>query len=199
MPPDSTTVTACCSRRANRSLPPWPNESAWRRRVRVSAMQPRFPTTTARGLLISCATPAARVPTEAIRSLTISWDPARLNITGEEVAEELARTKPRIALGAGGGGRGSEAEPGTTSISVTAWMMQPGDDKVVAERIYGVLSAKRGPRSTAMPAPSANVSGRWDVEIEFFSSRSKHTLFIEQDGNWILAIILLGFASADRS
>src|SRR6266542_1092538 len=70
---------------------------------------------------------------------------------------------------------------------VTAWMMQPGDDKVVAERIYGVLSAKRGPRSTAMPAPSANVSGRWDVEIEFFSSRSKHTLFIEQDGNWIQA------------
>jgi D-glucosaminate-6-phosphate ammonia-lyase len=118
-------------------------------------------------------------------ALIISWDPARLNITGEEVAEELARTKPRIALGGGGGGRGSEAEPGTTSISVTAWMMQPGDDKVVAERIYGVLSAKRGPRSTAMPAPSANVSGRWDVEIEFFSSQSRHTLFIEQDGNWI--------------
>ena len=70
-------------------------------------------------------------------------------------------------------------------MSVTAWMMQPGDDKVVAERIYAVLSAKRGPRSTAMPAPSANVSGRWDVDIEFFSSRSRHTLFIEQDGNWI--------------
>ena len=36
-----------------------------------------------------------------------------------------------------------------------------------------------------MPAPSANVSGRWDVDIEFFSSKSRHTLFIEQDGNWI--------------
>ncbi len=118
-------------------------------------------------------------------SLIITWDPARLNITGEEVAEELARTRPRIALGAGGGGRDSEVEPGTTSISVTAWMMQPGDDKVVAERISNVLSAKRGPRSTAMTAPSANVSGRWDVDIEFFSSRSRHTLFIEQNGNWI--------------
>ena len=64
-------------------------------------------------------------------------------------------------------------------------MMQPGDDKVVAERLFAVLSAKRSPRSTAMPAPSANVSGRWDVDIEFFSSRSRHTLFIEQDGNWI--------------
>jgi hypothetical protein len=117
-------------------------------------------------------------------SLMIAWDPSTLHITGEEVAEELARTKPRIALG-GGGGRGSELEPGMTSISVTAWMMQPGDDKVVADRIYNVLSAKRAPRSTAMPAPAANVSGRWDVEIEFFSSKSRHTLFIEQDGNWL--------------
>jgi L-seryl-tRNA(Ser) seleniumtransferase len=116
-------------------------------------------------------------------SLTITWDPAKLHITGDEVAEEVARTKPRIALG--GDTRGDDAEPGTTSISVTAWMMQPGDDKVVADRIYGVLSATRSPRSTDMTAPATNVSGRWDVEVEFFSSRSRHTLFIEQDGNWI--------------
>jgi seryl-tRNA(Sec) selenium transferase len=116
-------------------------------------------------------------------SLTIVWDPSKLHITGEEVAEELARTRPRIALG--GDPRGSEAEPGTTAISVTAWMMQPGDDKIAAERIYAVLSATRGPRSTQMTAPSADVSGRWDVDIEFFSGRSRHTLFVEQDGNWI--------------
>jgi D-glucosaminate-6-phosphate ammonia-lyase len=115
-------------------------------------------------------------------SLTISWDPAKLHITGEEVAEELARTKPRIALG---GGEGNEADPGTTFISVTAWMMQSGDDKVVADRIYDVLSRKRSPRSTPMTAPGANLSGRWDVAVEFFSSTSRHTLFIEQDGNWI--------------
>src|SRR5881628_3804883 len=72
-------------------------------------------------------------------ALIISWDPAKLHITAEELAEELATNKPRIAVGAGGGGRGNEDEPGTTSISVTAWKMQPGDDKVVAERIYGVL------------------------------------------------------------
>jgi D-glucosaminate-6-phosphate ammonia-lyase len=117
-------------------------------------------------------------------SLTISWDPAKLNITGEEVSEELARTKPRIALG-GGGGRGGEVDPGTTSISVTAWMMQPGDDKVVAERIHSVLSRKRSPKTTTTAAPGSNLTGRWDVEIEFFSSKSQHTLFIQQDGNWI--------------
>src|SRR5207237_2856180 len=74
--------------------------------------------------------------------LIITWDPAKLHITGEEVAEDLARTEPRIALGAGAGGgrRGSEPDPGTTSISVTAWMMQPGDDEIVADRNYGVLA-----------------------------------------------------------
>lgn len=115
-------------------------------------------------------------------ALRIAWDPTALHITGEEVAEQLARTKPRIALGAGGRG---QADSGTTSISVTAWMMQPGDDKVVAERIHAVLSATREPRPTTVPAASTDLSGRWDVDIEFFSSRSRHTLFLEQDGNWL--------------
>src|SRR4030095_1586969 len=51
--------------------------------------------------------------------LLVTWDPAKLNITGEEVAEELARNKPRIALGSGSGGgrRGSEPDSGTSAIS----------------------------------------------------------------------------------
>ena len=34
-------------------------------------------------------------------TLTISWDPDTLHITGEEVAENFARSKPRIAVGSG--------------------------------------------------------------------------------------------------
>ena len=36
-----------------------------------------------------------------------------------------------------------------------------------------------------MTRPAANISGRWDVDVKFFSSKSQHALFIEQDGNWI--------------
>lgn len=32
-------------------------------------------------------------------------------------------------------------------------------------------------------APAANLSGRWDVDIEFFSSKSRHTLTLEQENN----------------
>ncbi|HMC61757.1 MAG TPA: hypothetical protein VKJ01_21370, partial [Candidatus Solibacter sp.] len=123
-------------------------------------------------------------------ALTISWDPAKLHITGEEVSEELATTKPRIALGGAGGGgrggRGAAADAGSTSVSITAWMMNPDDVKTVADRMYAVLSQKRSPKPvTATPAPAANLSGRWDVDIEFFSSKSQHTLYIAQDGNRI--------------
>jgi len=123
--------------------------------------------------------------------LTISWDPAKLHITGEELAEVLATSKPRIALGGGGGGggrggRGGAADAGSTSISITAWQMQPGDDKVVADRLHAVLSQKRSPSSASPPAaPAANLSGRWEVDVEFFSSKSRHTLFLMQDGNRI--------------
>jgi seryl-tRNA(Sec) selenium transferase len=119
-------------------------------------------------------------------SLAIMWDSTKLHVTGEELAEELARTRPRIAIGGGiGGGRGADVPPGTTGVTVTAWQMQPGEDKIVAERLHAVLSRRRPPRPAEMPAPAANLSGRWDVDVEFFSSRSQHTLYIEQDGNWI--------------
>jgi D-glucosaminate-6-phosphate ammonia-lyase len=110
--------------------------------------------------------------------LNIYWDPSKLNITGEEIAEELARNKPRVAIG-------GETRDGKASISITTGQMQPGNDKIVADRIYGVLSQKRMPKPTTLDAPAANISGRWDADIEFFSSTSKHTFFMEQDGNWI--------------
>ena len=63
--------------------------------------------------------------------------------------------------------------------------MQPGNDKVVAERIVNLLSQQRS-KPKEMAPPAANLTGRWDVDIEYFSSRSQHTFFIEkQDNNWI--------------
>ena len=36
-----------------------------------------------------------------------------------------------------------------------------------------------------MVAPSGNVGGQWDVDVQFFSSTIKHSFNIQQDGNWI--------------
>jgi D-glucosaminate-6-phosphate ammonia-lyase len=102
----------------------------------------------------------------------------KFHITGEEVAELFARTKPRIAIG-------GRTEGDVTSLSITTGQMQPGNDKVVAQRIVAVLSEKRPPRSESMPAPSGSVAGQWDVTMEFFAGASTHHFTLEQDGNWI--------------
>lgn len=110
--------------------------------------------------------------------LNVSWDPDKLNITAEEVAEDFARNKPRIAIGA-------RSRDGRTSLNITTGQMQPGNDKIVADRIYNILSQKRPPRSTDLKAPAVSIAGHWDVTVEYFTSKSQHTIFIEQDGNWI--------------
>lgn len=111
-------------------------------------------------------------------TLVIRWDPARLHITGEEVAEAFARTTPRIAVG-----NGDSAE--WAAIRITPSQMQPGDEEVVAERVFGVLSAARSPRS-GQPAPAgADLSGHWEVTMDFFAGRSRHHFYLEQEGNWV--------------
>jgi len=110
--------------------------------------------------------------------LRISWDPAKLNITGEEIAELFGRTKPRIALGGG-------SRDGATFVSITTGQMQPGDEKVVSDRLFEVLTEKRTPQKSEMKPAAGSVKGHWDMEVEFFSSTSKQSLMIEQDGNWL--------------
>jgi D-glucosaminate-6-phosphate ammonia-lyase len=129
-------------------------------------------------------------------ALIISWDPLKLNITGEEVAEELGRNKPRIAL-AFGTSRNAPSEPGLTSINVKAGQMQPGEDKIVAERIYEVLTKKRDPKPTQMKAPSATLAGRWDVTVQYYSSSTKYTWTLEQDGNWLQGVHTGMFSTQD--
>ena len=115
--------------------------------------------------------------------LVVSWDAGKWNLTGEELAEELGRTTPRIAVG-GGGKNGKEAGA-LTSISITTGQMQPGEDLIVAERIYAQLSRKRPAPDAGAKAPGGNIAGQWEVNVTFFSSNSKHSFFLEQDGNWL--------------
>jgi uncharacterized pyridoxal phosphate-dependent enzyme len=114
--------------------------------------------------------------------LSITWDPAVLNISGEEVAADLAENKPRIIIG---GGRTNPRE-GTTSISLSAHMMQPGDEKIAADRIYKILAQKRDKKNTVIEPPAANLTGQWNVSVDFYSGRGEHKLFLgKQEGNEI--------------
>ncbi len=127
--------------------------------------------------------------------LTILWNPSALNITGEEVAEDFAKNKPRIALG----GRTDDTS-GTTSVNISAAMMQPGNEKVVADRLYEILSKKHPSKPSGMKPPSVTVSGVWDVDVDFSIGKGQHKLFIEkQDGNWLQGTHKSDFSMQDVS
>jgi len=112
--------------------------------------------------------------------LTIRWNPARLDITGQEMAKTLFTSEPRIALSGGrAAGRGAE-----TGISIEAYMMAPGEEKVVADRIYSVLSRQRKPEGAAQPKPPvADLSGEWLVSLAYAASTGEQTLVLRQQGN----------------
>ncbi len=114
--------------------------------------------------------------------VTLRWDSRTFGITGPDAAARLDQGEPRIVL-TGGGAQGQGAE-GDASISITSAMMSPGDEKIVAQRIVEVLSTRRRLTPAAAPAaPVANLSGRWDVEIQYAASRGTHTLHLQQNGN----------------
>jgi len=128
-------------------------------------------------------------------SLSISWDPEKLHLSSAELIQELISSKPRITVG---GGRSTD--PGMASISINASQMQPGQDKIVGDKIFELLSKKRSPKVEAsMKAPSSKISGRWDLEIDYFSSKSDHLLYLEQDGNWLKGIHKTDFSVREIS
>src|SRR5277367_3180100 len=80
--------------------------------------------------------------------LSIKWDGAKLGITGTEVHKLLTDTEPRIILASGQGARPANM---ASTVSVVPYMMMPSDVKVVADRLYNVLS--KPPKYENPPAP----------------------------------------------
>lgn len=111
-------------------------------------------------------------------SLSVTWDPEKFHVTGFDIAEELGRSKPRVALA------GRDGADGLSMVSIKTGQMQAGEEKIVANRLHDALSKKRSPKPE-MSAPAANLAGKWDVNVQFYSSTSQHGFTLEQDGNWL--------------
>ncbi len=75
--------------------------------------------------------------------LLITYDQNRVKITGAEVMQKMREGKPRIELNPSTGGAPASAglPGGANTIVVGVWMMQPGEDLIVAKRLREVLQA----------------------------------------------------------
>jgi len=128
--------------------------------------------------------------------LVVQWDGAKLGITGQELSKIALDTEPRIALARAGGNR-----PGNmpSFVAVVPYQMMPGDEKVVAERLYTLLSnpPKIAPPAPAPDGPPVSVAGQWDLQLDFSYGSSHHKLVFEQDGTRLLGTHEGEFATGD--
>jgi L-seryl-tRNA(Ser) seleniumtransferase len=122
--------------------------------------------------------------------LNIRWDAAKLGLTGQQVSQILDTTEPRILVG---GSRG-----GQNGVSITAFNLKPGDEKVIADRLYAVLTTPPNLKSQESPKPPVtDLTGVWDVHIEFRASSGQHTLSLHQQGGRIEGIHRGEFVARD--
>ena len=110
-------------------------------------------------------------------TLNISWDPAQVGLTAGEVGRLMLEGEPRIM---------TQAEGESHSFLLRPVAMKPGEYEIVAQRLYEVFSSapKKGVERSAAP-PSVNLTGQWEVEIQYEVGSARHKLFLVADGNRI--------------
>jgi len=113
-------------------------------------------------------------------SLTILWDRQKIGTTGDAVARVLLDGDPRITLDAvRGGPQGNQ-----TGVRVTPYMLASGEEKIIADRLVAVLSKPPAPTDSNPPAAATtDVTGQWNVKIQYAAATSSHTLHLTQKGN----------------
>jgi L-seryl-tRNA(Ser) seleniumtransferase len=75
--------------------------------------------------------------------LVISYDQSKIKISAADVMNKMRAGTPRIELNPSTGGAPASAglPGGSNTIVVGVWMLQPGEDAIVAQRLYEVLHA----------------------------------------------------------
>jgi uncharacterized pyridoxal phosphate-dependent enzyme len=113
--------------------------------------------------------------------LRIHWDANVLKITGTELVARLNAGTPRILIDAGVGQR-----PGmmASSVTIMPYMMDPGEDKIIADAIYEGLTKPGHYENPVIPSGApAPVQGTWAVTIQYPRGMGEQKFAVEQSGN----------------
>jgi len=107
--------------------------------------------------------------------LNVSWDSEKIGLTAGQIGRMLLEGEPRIMTHAEGEGH---------SFLIRPVAMKPGEYKVVARRLYEVFtSAPARKEVTRQSPPSVDISGSWEVDIDYEVGSARHKLFLVAHGN----------------
>lgn len=70
--------------------------------------------------------------------LAVSWDPSKIALTKKQITEQLGATKPCSILLSDDGGDRRKTQQNPT-IRITAWMLKPGQEDLVANRLVEIF------------------------------------------------------------
>src|SRR5262245_26797243 len=108
-------------------------------------------------------------------TMVIEWDPAQVGIAAGDVYRQLLDGEPRIMSHATGDGY---------SFNVRPPSIRPGDQTLAGRRIAEVLrNAPKGVQKKTLTPPSADIAGRWHVDVQYSRGTARHTLLLLTSGN----------------
>jgi uncharacterized pyridoxal phosphate-dependent enzyme len=147
-----------------------------------------------RGVYCEIQQPGERL-SNRFPSLVVSWDPALIPLTGYDVENWLWDLDPRIAVS--GAGSFLPFPPNMQpNISINPSQLQAGEEKVIAEQVFAVLSnPPHLPRSSAPPL--TDITGQWDLEMSFAASNVIETFIFEQKGSQLMGTHIASLASRE--
>jgi len=124
------------------------------------------------GVRTTMAEPAGASP---FPTMNIEWDPQQVGITAGEVYDQLLAGEPRVMSHATGDGYSFRVRPPA---------IRPGDQVLAGKRIAEVLrQAPKGVTKKTAAAPTADIAGRWDVDVEYSREKARHSLLLVTKGN----------------
>ena len=145
------------------------------------------------GVITELVEPKAR--SNRAPSLTVKWDQSVISLTGEDMEKLLWDGSPRISVS--GAGSFLPFPPNLQpNISVATTSLQAGEEKIIAERLFTILTnppmIKRATGTAAF-----NLSGQWDLKMKFSASTVDQTLIIEQKDTSLIGTHVASIGSRD--
>lgn len=115
--------------------------------------------------------------------LRIHWDASTLKITGTELLAKLDAGTPRIMVD---GATGTRPDTMASTLTVMPYMMNAGEETIVADAIYAGLS-KPGVYTdpVVQQGAPAQVDGGWLVTIDYARGTGEQHFRLTQSGNSI--------------
>jgi uncharacterized pyridoxal phosphate-dependent enzyme len=113
--------------------------------------------------------------------LRIHWDANVLKITGTELVAKLDAGTPRILIDAGTGRR---PDTMASSVIVMPYMMDPGEDRIIADAIHAALTNPGHYENPVVPGGTpAAIAGTWAVTVHYLRGQGQQKITLTQTGN----------------